>query len=319
MPTLGDHVRILPRFARSANLERDSGQSQPLEGYVVTARALEAVKRILTVATTQQAGGAWSLTGPYGSGKSSLALLLDALLGPDGATRDAASRACGGAADPDMADSVWMAHDNHGTQETGFHRGLVTASREPLNLTVLRGLHSAVVAAFGRIPSRRRFPAADALKTALSDAASDDPRRTGPSPAALIEVAKCLASDGPFFLVIDEFGKNLEAIADSSEGDPYLLQQLAEAGQGSGLPIFLMTLQHLSFEDYLSHTEGPQRREWAKVQGRFESMAYVESASQTRALIGTVFQPDRGVRARIDEWAGRQSATMRALGSLGDE
>ena len=199
MPTLGDHVRILPRFARSANLERDSGQSQPLEGYVVTARALEAVKRILTVATTQQAGGAWSLTGPYGSGKSSLALLLDALLGPDGATRDAAIGLVE-AADPDMADSVWMAHDNHGTQETGFHRGLVTASREPLNLTVLRGLHSAVVAAFGRIPSRRRFPAADALKTALSDAASDDPRRTGPSPAGLIEVAKCLANEWALFL-----------------------------------------------------------------------------------------------------------------------
>ena len=313
MPTLADHVRILPRFAKSANLERDSGRSRPLEGYVVTARALEAVDRILTVAATQQAGGAWSLTGPYGSGKSSLALLVDALLGPDGATRDAAVGLVE-AADPDMADSVWMAHDNHGTMETGFRRGLVTASREPLNLTVLRGLHSAVLAAFGRIPSRRRFPAVDALKTALSDAATDDPRRTGPSPAALIEVAKCLASDGPFFLVIDEFGKNLEAIADSSEGDPYLLQQLAEAGQGSGLPIFLMTLQHLSFEDYLSHTEGPQRREWAKVQGRFESIAYVESASQTRALIGTVFQADGGVRDRIDEWAGRQSATMSALG-----
>ena len=313
MPTLADHVRILPRFARSANLERDSGRSQPLEGYVVTARALEAVDRILTVAATQQAGGAWSLTGPYGSGKSSLALLLDALLGPDGATRDAAVGLVE-AANPDMADLAWSAHDNHGTQGTGFHRGLVTAAREPLNHTVLRSLHSAVLAAFGKIPSPRRFPAAGALKAALSDAASEDPRRTGPSPAALIEVAKCLAGDRPLFLVIDEFGKNLEAIADSSDGDPYLLQQLAEAGQGSGLPILLMTLQHLSFEDYLSHTEGPQRREWAKVQGRFESMAYVESASQTRAFIGTVFQADGGIRDRINDWAQRQSATMRSLG-----
>ena len=313
MPTLADHVRILPRFARSANLERDAGRSQPLEGYIVTARALEAVDRILTVATTQQAGGAWSLTGPYGSGKSSLVLLLDALLGPDGATRDTAVGLLE-AANPDMADLVWAAHDNQGTQEAGFHRGLVTAAREPLNHTVLRGLHSAVLAAFGKIPSTRRFSAAGALEAALSDAASEDPRRTGPSPAALIEVAKCLASDRPLFLVIDEFGKNLEAIADSSDGDPYLLQQLAEAGQGSGLPIFLMTLQHLSFEDYLSHTEGPQRREWAKVQGRFESMAYVESASQTRAFIGTVFQADGGIRDRIHHWAERQTASMRSLG-----
>ena len=313
MPTLADHIRILPRFARSANLERDSGRSQPLEGYVVTARAREAVERILTVAATQPAGGAWSLTGPYGSGKSSLALLLDALLGPDGAARDAAVGLVE-AANPDMADLAWTAHDNHETQDIGFHRGLVTAAREPLNCTVLRALHSAVLAAFGGIPSTRRFPAAGALKAALSDAASEDPRRTGPSPAALVEVARCLADDRPLFLVIDEFGKNLEAIADSSEGDPYLLQQLAEAGQGSGLPIFLMTLQHLSFEDYLSHTDGPQRREWAKVQGRFENVSYVESTSQTRAFIGTVFQPDHEIRGRINDWARHQTATMRSLG-----
>ncbi len=313
MPTLADHIQIQPRFAKSANLERDAGRAQPLEGYIVTSRALEAVERMLTVASSQQAGGAWSLTGPYGSGKSSLALLLDALLGPDGATRDLAI-ALLEAANSDMADLAWAAHDNHDTQETGFRRGLVTAAREPLNRTILRALHSAVLGAFGRIPSTRQFPAAGALKAAIGDADSQDPRRTGPSPGALIEVATCLAKDRPLFLVIDEFGKNLEAIADSSDGDPYLLQQLAEAGQGSGLPIFLMTLQHLSFEDYLSHTDGPQRREWAKVQGRFETVAYVESASQTRAFIGTVFRADRNIRGRIDRWATQQASTMRSLG-----
>lgn len=313
MPTLADHIRIQPRFAKSANLERDAGRAQPLEGYVVTSRALEAVERMLTVAASQQAGGAWSLTGPYGSGKSSLALLLDALFGPDGTTRDTAVTLLE-AANSDMADLAWAAHDNHHTQETGFCRGLVTAAREPLNRTILRALHSAVLGAFGRIPSARDFPAVEALKAAIADDASEDPRRTGPSPGALIEVAKCLAEEKPLFLVIDEFGKNLEAIADSSDGDPYLLQQLAEAGQGSGLPIFLMTLQHLSFEDYLSSTDGPQRREWAKVQGRFETVAYVESASQTRAFIGTVFQADHKIRSRIEQWAAQQVSTMRSLG-----
>ena len=313
MPLLADHIRIRPRFAKSANLERDAGRAQPLEGYIVTSRALEAVERMLTVASSQHAGGAWSLTGPYGSGKSSLALLLDALLGPDGATRDTAVGLLE-AANSEMADLAWAAHDNHDTQETGFRRGLVTAAREPLNRTILRALHSAVLGAFGRIPCARQFPAAGALKAAIGDDASEDPRRTGPSPGALIEVAKCLAEDRPLFLVIDEFGKNLEAIADSSDGDPYLLQQLAEAGQGSGLPIFLMTLQHLSFEDYLSHTDGPQRREWAKVQGRFETVAYVESASQTRAFIGTVFRAHTKIRGRIKQWAAQQASTMRSLG-----
>ena len=92
----------------------------------------------------------------------------------------------------------------------------------------------------------------------------------------------CLAAEAPLLLIIDEFGKNLEAITERSDADPYLLQQLAEAGQGSGLPIFMLTLQHLSLEDHLSVSESPRRREWIKVSGRFEDIAYVESALATR-------------------------------------
>ena len=142
-----------------------------------------------------------------------------------------------------------------------------------------------------------------------------DPRRTGPSPAALVEIARCLAEDAPLLLIVDEFGKNLEAIGDSRSADPYLLQQLAEAGQGSGLPIFVFTLQHLSFEDHLIGADDPQRREWAKVQGRFEDVAFVESARSTRDLIGTVFQVnDDGLRNRISRWANPLARAMRSLG-----
>ena len=130
-----------------------------------------------------------------------------------------------------------------------------------------------------------------------------------------MEIARRLAEDAPLLLIVDEFGKNLEAVRDGGEADPYLLQQLAEAGQGSGLPIFVVTLQHLSFEDHLAGADGPLRREWAKVQGRFEDVSFVESAGQTRALIGTVFNvEDETVRARIERWAQPHAETMRALG-----
>ena len=127
-------------------------------------------------------------------------------------------------------------------------------------------------------------------------------------------MARCLAEDAPLLLIIDEFGKNLEAISDGSDADPYLLQQLAEAGQGADLPIFSLTLQHLSFEDYLVGIDGPRRREWAKVQGRFEDVAYIESAAQTRALIGTVFEIDDGLQPRIRRWAESHAKAMRSLG-----
>ncbi len=127
--------------------------------------------------------------------------------------------------------------------------------------------------------------------------------------------ARRIAAESPLLLVIDEFGKNLEAIRDGSDADPYLLQQLAEAGQGAGLPIFMVTLQHLSFDDCLSGLDSVQRREWSKVQGRFEDVSFVESAAQARALIGTVFDvTDSALRARIDRWAKPLASEMAALG-----
>ena len=314
MTTLADVISVGGRFARSANLERDLARPEPLDGYIVTARALDVVERIATAAVAGPAGGAWSLTGPYGSGKSSLALLLDAALGDSAEIREVALSLINDAS-PDTADLVWQAHRRHETENRGFHRGLVTANREPLSHTVLRALHGAVLRSYGEIPDLDEFGAADSLRGALEDAATEDPRRTGPSPSALVEIARCLAQDAPLLLVIDEFGKNLEAVRDGNNADPYLLQRLAEAGQGSGLPIFILTLQHLSFEDYLAGTDGPQRREWAKVQGRFEDVAFVEAAGQTRALIGTAFKVgDLGLRVRIDRWAQSHATTMRNVG-----
>lgn len=314
MAILADYFSVRGRFARSANLERDVNRSEPLDGYIVTARALDVVERITATAVAGPSGGAWSLIGPYGSGKSSLALLLDAALGPATPTREVAWELIDEAS-PTVGELIRQTHQRHQTQDTGFHRGLVTANREPLSHTVLRTLHAAVLRSYGKIPPTSRFQAAKTLRGALEDAATDDPRRTGPSPAAIVEIARCLAEDAPLLLVIDEFGKNLEAIQDGSDADPYLLQQIAEAGQGSGLPIFMLTLQHLSFEDYLTGTDGPQHREWAKVQGRFEDISYVESANQTRSLIGTVFEVgDDELRDRIACWAQGHAKTMRSLG-----
>jgi len=311
---LADHISVLERFARSANLERDADRSEPLEGYIVTARALEVVERIATVAATGFSGGAWSLTGPYGSGKSSLALLLDAALGPATPTRELAWSLIDEAS-PAVGKSIRQVHRRHQTRDFGFHRGLITANREPLGHTVLRALHAAVLRRYGKLPPASKFQAAPTLRGVLEDVATNDPRRAGPSAAAIVDIARCLAENTPLLLVIDEFGKNLEAIRGSSDADPYLLQQLAEVGQGSGLPIFLLTLQHLSFEDYLIGAEGPQRREWAKVQGRFEDIAYVESAHQTRALIGTVFKiGDEKLRNRIVRWSEPHAESFRSLG-----
>ena len=314
MPLLADHISVLDRFARSMNLERNVDQLEPLDGYVVTARALDVVERVASVAASGRAGGAWSLTGPYGSGKSSLALLLDATFGPPGKTRTRAWNLIEETS-PAVAESIRKAHERHRTMECGFHRGLITATPEPISRTLLRALQSATLRRYGRLPSSGTFWAVNTLRRAIEDAATNETGRNRPSATDMVAVARCLAEKAPLILIIDEFGKNLEAIGDGNEADPYLLQQLAEAGQGSGLPIFLLTLQHMSFENHLADSAGPRRREWAKVQGRFEDISYVESSRQSRALIGTVFAiRNERMRQRIARWARPHASAMRSLG-----
>ena len=314
MATLADYVSVRTRFARSANLERDSGRSEPFDGYIVTGRALDVIERITGAAISGRSGGAWSLTGPYGSGKSSLALLFDAAFGPSSRVRNVALDLIA-AASPQAAEAVRRMHDRHGTRRTGFQRGLVTANREPITHTLLRALHAAAVGASGRIPPSREFRAAKLLKTALRNLDAPDLLGSGPPSSTVVEIARTLAERGPLLLVVDEFGKTLEAIRDGGDADPYVLQQLAEAGQGAGLPIFIVTLQHLSFDDYLVGAEASKRREWAKVQGRFEDVAYVESGRQTRALIGSVFDiRDEALRKRIRRRAETYSGSLRTLG-----
>lgn len=307
-------LAVSGRFTRSANLERDITAIEPLEGYIVTARSLDVVQRIATAAATTDLGGAWSVTGPYGSGKSSLAVFLDGAFGESGPVRDAALSLVE-KADPDVGARIARAHDRHETDQRGFNRAVVTASREPISHTVLRALHLAVIRRFGKLPAATRFPAVKALKAALSDVKSADPRRTGPSPASLLEIARGLAIDAPLLVVIDEFGKNLEAVDESTDTDPYLLQQLAEAGQVAETPIFTLTLQHRSFEDYFDGSDASQSLEWAKVQGRFEDIPYIDSAAQTRALIGTVFEViDGAFRRRLAAQSVDLAQSMSRLG-----
>ncbi|MCY3609231.1 MAG: hypothetical protein OXG57_12415, partial [Acidimicrobiaceae bacterium] len=164
MTTLADVLTVRSQFARSANFERDAESAESLDGYVVTARALDVVGRVADTASGP-AGGAWSVTGPYGSGKSSLGLLLDAAFGSPGIARERAHDKISEASSA-AKEAVLEALSNHQARSQGFYRALVTADREPVARTVLRGLHRAVVRRHGKIPGSGDFPASSVLKLA---------------------------------------------------------------------------------------------------------------------------------------------------------
>jgi ABC-type molybdenum transport system ATPase subunit/photorepair protein PhrA len=67
-------ISVESRFGRSVNLERDFYDHISLAGYVLTTTARSALSRLTQALTDNTAARAWTLTGPYGSGKSTFAL-----------------------------------------------------------------------------------------------------------------------------------------------------------------------------------------------------------------------------------------------------
>ena len=68
------------RFLRSTQLERDFSDPSALEGYILTPEIENCVGRLARGLAPNSGQRAWRITGDYGSGKSSFALLFANLI-----------------------------------------------------------------------------------------------------------------------------------------------------------------------------------------------------------------------------------------------
>ena len=82
--SLASLVEVERRFRRSVNLDRDAGSTDALGGYVVTPAVRRALSQITEGLDDEAGDRAWSLVGPYGSGKSAFAVFLADLLSGGG-------------------------------------------------------------------------------------------------------------------------------------------------------------------------------------------------------------------------------------------
>ena len=102
----------------------------------------------------------------------------------------------------------------------------------------------------------------------------------------------CESGGSGLLLVVDELGKFLEyATQHPTKGDMFILQTLAEfADRSENTPLFLITILHQAFERYAEQAGKSQQEEWAKIQGRFEDVAFSESTEQVLRLVGTALE-----------------------------
>ncbi|MDX6761056.1 ATP-binding protein, partial [Streptomyces sp. F8] len=259
-------ITLVGSELRSTNLERDVHEKH-LNNPYVGVRALDVLDRVTNAVADLRRTRAWSFTGPYGSGKSTLSNLFDAFLGHD-ETRRGEAEAAVRATNPGQAARLARVRDEL-TDKAGFLGAVATARREPLAATVYRALQTAVERKW-----KKRVPKEVAQALAVCA------EREVPSTQSIIDAVTILCDRHPLLLIIDEFGKTLEYLAasgdsGSAESDVFLLQMLAEKGAGpSGMRLFMFTLQHLAFTDYAARSSAIQTQEWAKIQGRFEDITF---------------------------------------------
>ena len=255
---LSDVVSVARRFQRSVRVDMDLGRAGALNGFVCHGSSKIALKTMarLMVETEQRA---FTWTGPYGGGKSSLALALCASIGGDPKPRKHARLLLGDLPDFDRAFPVG--------KEGWLVVPLVGRRSDPIE--DLREAIAVAVAAEGG-PTRTRRRKAD---------------KSGRDVTERLQSEASARPKGGVLILFDEMGKFLEGAA--REGtDIHFFQELAEAAGRSEGRLVVLGILHQAFEQYASRLGRDVQDEWAKVQGRYIDIAIVTAIDEVIELIG---------------------------------
>lgn len=292
------HIELGARFQRSVHLERDAGSDSWLEGYLLTPLVVSTIGRIAEGLCREDGNRAWSLTGPYGTGKSAFSLFLTHVLGlPE---HEAGARARLRASESQLAHLLF--DEEHGPLAgTGFLPVVAVGERRPLDQIILRALYRTAVQFW---PKRKPDVVARIAELlARSEAESVAPRDVVDAIEEMAQkVVHSKRHGAGLLLLLDEGGKPLEFAAQSPlRGDVQLLQEIAEAAnrpdQQASI-VFIITL-HQALESYASGLSASQRSEWAKVHGRFEDIAFQEHNDQLLRLMGQAIRLRGNVKRHL--------------------
>ncbi len=287
-----DLINISPRFMRSTQLERDFMDPQALTDYIVTKETINHIHRLRRSFQSKSGQRAWRITGDYGSGKSSFALVVANLLSQPANVLSKPVRA--------LREDLGLDRNTSKLMPV-----LVTGTREPISRALLRALLKSII---NNVDDRKKLKSKIHLQKLLASKSFTEKE-------AISVVETCsreLLNNGLFggvVIILDELGKFLEyAAINSKEQDIYFLQLLGEISDRSGnAPIITLGLLHQGFAAYADKLSDSAQREWEKVAGRFEELVFMQPLSQVATLLAaalcvTVSRQPRGwkTKARQD-------------------
>jgi hypothetical protein len=257
-----DRIRIARRFQRSIRIDSDHGDAAALEGFICPQSSADVLLTMARhVAETRQ--GAFTWTGPYGSGKSSLVIALGALLNGKADLRAQAAKVLG----RKVSAAIWGSLPP-GTR--GWRIVPVVGRRDDPSRVIGEAVEAAGIV--DRKP-RGGWTETQLIAT-LVDAARRNPK-----------------AHGGIVIFIDEMGKFLEGAAQDGT-DIYLFQQLAEAASRSEGRLLIVGVLHQAFEEYAHRLSHQIRDEWAKIQGRFVDLPVNTAGEEQIDLISRAIESD---------------------------
>lgn len=249
---LSELVSVHRNFLRSIRLDTDLGRADAISGYILQSPA----KQLLDITgsyllESQQKAFTW--TGPYGGGKSSLALTLASCVNEKKDIRD-------------LSRSILGDEINVGIKQYFY-------TDEPWIVLPIVGkktsIESQIQATLNSIDEQ--------YKSLINQEDSVINQ--------LVKLAEVLPKKSGVLLLIDELGKFLEYAAYSGE-DIGFYQDLAEAAARCKGNLVIIGILHQSFEQYAAKLGSNVQQEWAKVQGRYIDIPLVTNTDETLELIG---------------------------------
>ena len=263
---LADQVHVARRYQLAIRVDTDLANPAALEGFVCPGSSGE-VLRTMARHVAESGQGAFTWTGPYGSGKSSLAVALGTVLNGDEALRRRAESILGQTTSTMLAEAM-------PPRSRGWRMLPVMGRRDRPE----RVIGESIVA--GRLlPGKapRVWTEPDILD-ALKEIAARNPR-----------------ASGGLLVLIDEMGKFLEAAAHDGS-DIHLFQQLAELASRSDGRLIVVGILHQAFEEYAHLLSRQMRDEWAKIQGRYVDLVVNTTGDEQIDLIGRAIRSEHSPR-----------------------
>lgn len=203
---------------------------------------------------------AYTITGPYGSGKSTVALFLSLLLSTNKDERDYAEDSL------DCAEGLKSEFPTRFNIKSGWKTIKHVCAMESPAHAILISIAESLKVKINK----------DAIKSYTDVECLEQIRD--------LLNSKKIKEDGVLIL-LDEMGKALDFCSNENK-DLYIFQQLADIAQQSNNQIVLIGFLHQSFTEYAKNKGSKLQEDWAKVQGRFRDLGYSPSVDESLFLLG---------------------------------